>query len=277
MGVEYEHYILPVQRDHRPSAAALVRLIAALRRDRWIVAPDHPQLEELRGGPMNVGDSVTGWVERPANNPWAAQGVHGRPTRTPVIDAPTAAWLDGLAPVDVPAPLSNELRLAFPVDFVGDAFSTFEEAGIEYPFTFGADDLDPNYHVVELHLADDFVTHGGNTFDPVSTTCSCGAELGYPIDRVAYVPALPHPDRARRRCLACGTDLDPKRRAAEVRDGWTGQKRQLLGGVTYRFALRIDCHKGWPRDRGPITLRPELVDLVAKELGVPCEDVGGLY
>jgi hypothetical protein len=277
VGVEYEHFILPEQRDHRPSSAALVHLLGELRRGRWIVAPDHPSLEELGSGPMNTGDHVTGWFERPAINPRAALGAYGRPVRAPIPDEPTAAWFDGLVPADVPAPLANELQIAFPVDFVGDAFSTFEEVGIEYPFTFGNDDVDANYHRIELHVADDFVTHGSSAFDEIPATCTCGVDLAYHIDRIAYIPALPHDARARRRCHACGAAFDPRRWAGEVRDGWTGQKRLLIGGVTYLFALRIDCHKGWPRDRGPISLRSELVDLVASALGVRCEDVGALY
>ena len=82
--------------------------------------------------------------------------------------------------------------------------------------------------------------------------------------------------RIRHVCPTCNTRFDPKTRTATFTNGWTGEQIAYPGGITFRFAVRIDCHKGWPRGRGPITLRPELRDLIASVLDEPCEDVGGL-
>lgn len=279
MGVEYEHFVLPVRRDFRPSSETLARLVGELRRNHWVISDDHPHCASFTSGPMTTsGGKVTGYASPVGRNPKASLGRFGWPTVRNLPDPLDPAWLDTLTPADVPAPLSEELCLIFPVDVVGDEFSTFDEAELEYPFTFGADDLDANYHRIELHVSGDYVVDDcNNTFDGIDATCACGVELRYEVDRIEFIPAIFNPWRIKSTCPACTACFDPTTRSGAMRNGWTGAIDRLNGGLTYRFALRIDCGKGWPRKRGPLTLRPELRELVECVLGQPCEEMGGLY
>jgi hypothetical protein len=64
--------------------------------------------------------------------------------------------------------------------------------------------------------------------------------------------------------------------AFEVLDGWTGMPVPLAGGLTFRFALKVDCHKCWPREEEEgkrFQLRSEFLDLWRKLIGVPFDIV----
>lgn len=284
MGVEYEHWILPKRRDYVPSTQVVARFVELLRSKRWVLTPGMARFAELRGGygtPPDVrGEDDTGaYASLFGTNPHTPK--RGRPVYQPVPAPLDASWLDARMDERHPSPLAREIGLCFPIQIPDEELSTWEEAGLEYPFTFGEDDVF-NYHQITLYVADDFVTHDWtNTFQsPIDDSCQCGTKLRYDPDRdyPAYVAAHSIDGRIRRVCPTCKAPFDPTGRASVMNDGWEeGRSAPLPGGITFRFAVRIDCHKGWPREHGRISLKPELRELIEEVIGEPCEDFGGLY
>jgi hypothetical protein len=59
-----------------------------------------------------------------------------------------------------------------------------------------------------------------------------------------------------------------------VIDGWTGVSTPLLGGLTFGFALVVDCHKYFANEEEVgrrFHLRSEFLDLWSNFIGVPFE------
>jgi hypothetical protein len=151
---------------------------------------------------------------------------------------------------------------------VSSPVDTFEEAGIPYPFTFGADDT--TYHDLVIHLAHDFVHHSSEMIDPIDTRCACGQDLGYDRDG-----AIRYDPRIYAMCPWCGQAFDATRRTT-YRDGWTGAHGTILGAA-YRFAVIVDCGKGWPHERHPIAVAPRFLTLVEESFGERFDDFGDFY
>ncbi len=67
-------------------------------------------------------------------------------------------------------------------------------------------------------------------------------------------------------CPSCGRPFDPSSRIAKARNPQTGEPFEIQGGVTYRFAIMIECGKNLP-DQLAIELfstnpiKPELLEL----------------
>ena len=38
-----------------------------------------------------------------------------------------------------------------------------------------------------------------------------------------------------------------------IRDGWTGEECEAIGGTAYRFAIVVDCGKYWPGQEAVVT------------------------
>jgi hypothetical protein len=74
----------------------------------------------------------------------------------------------------------------------------------------------------------------------------------------------------------CARGFDPSGKKCQILDGWTGEPAPLLGGLTFRFALVVDCHKYWPHEEEAsrrFQLRPEFLDLWRRFIGVPFEQI----
>lgn len=255
MGVEYEHWILPRDRDHAPSAETFALLVEALREERWIVSDGAHACRALE-------DRSPGCKKR---------------QREGIPEQVTAEWVTSKLDTSSARAIDRELVLFFPVD-VDDTFETWAEADVRFPFTVGADETS-NYHEYQIFLADDFTawTNGGFT-ETVSGACDCGAELEYDV-LTEYPETLAAHDarRIRRSCPSCGARFDPGARSVAFQHGDGAAEEQLRGGLTFRFAIRIDCHKGWPRSSARLALAPELLALVSRVLGTAVEDVGAFY
>jgi hypothetical protein len=259
MGVEYEHWVLPKRRDYRPSTETVARLVEALRTEHWVAAEGEARVF----GP----------------NPNAAAGRRSRPITQPIPAPLSASWIDARLDAAHPDPLAREIGLYFRVELSDIDFADWQEAGIQYPFTFGEDDLS-NSHKIGIYLADDFVAHDWtNAFGRIDSTCACGLKLAYdPDEKLEYVAALVTDWRIKRTCPSCGAVFDPSLRTAEGTDGWDDNRRfEVPGGITFRFAVGIDCEKGWPRGQGRLALKPAFRELVERLCGEPFEDLGGLY
>src|SRR5262249_54073595 len=134
-------------------------------------------------------------------------------------------------------------------------------------------DSGPPYFHLSLILGDDYFHHTGENvtdFQEEATRCVCGEQLAH-WPGWAYGAAS---QRVRRICPQCGHRFDISGISCEVIDGWTGEHQPLQGGLTFRFALVVDCHKYWPREEETgrrYLLRPEFLELWYAHLNVPFE------
>jgi len=103
------------------------------------------------------------------------------------------------------------------------------------------------YCDLEFRFSDDFVANGNEYIDPIDETCRCGTVLGYwPEDGA---PDLFYSGRIHRVGPRCGEAFKPQERLAAARNAMTGDnKPPIRGGLTYRFAIVVDCGKSRPMD-----------------------------
>ena len=124
---------------------------------------------------------------------------------------------------------------------------------LNYPLTpeFKADDHG-GYYDFELLLSDDFVAEDGESIDPISTNCVCGHDLAYEPDEDIF-----YAGRIRRVCPQCRASYRPQDHETIIRDGFTGEESHIAGGLTYRFAISINCGKCWDQNatKNPTTDR----------------------
>jgi hypothetical protein len=246
MGVDYRVWVLPRQRSFRPSAEQFARLANALRDGNWAPMPDTPgqgsQIIELL-----PGNSVAG--KKPAR----VQGFDNIPF--------TSSWVEFHS--------QHELVMDWHV-------RNLREAGVQYPFVFDPyPDSGPPYFYVRLILGRDYFYWTGENvmpFDDATTECVCGEQLSFWTDWAHGTPS----QRIQMVCPQCGQRFDPSGKACDILDGWSGAPTPLIGGLTFRFALVVDCHKYWPHDEDAARrfhLRSGFLDLWRKTIEVPFETV----
>lgn len=243
MGVDYQVWVIPQQRAYRPSADQFANLANALRDGNWVPKPEangqRSQVLELLPGQTTVG----------------RQAVRGQPF---VVEPFTAGWVEFHT--------QHELLLSWNVQ-------NMIEADVKYPFLFDPyPDSGPPYFHVCLILGDGYFYWTGENvmpFDEQAVKCACGEQLSHDT---GWSPA--GSGRIHRKCPKCAQAFDPSEIACDMIDGWTGERRPLVGGLTYRFALLVDCHKYWPREQEDgkrFNLRTEFLDLWRTHIGVPFE------
>jgi hypothetical protein len=121
----------------------------------------------------------------------------------------------------------------------------------------------------------DYLYHTSEIIGPFkSTTCRCGAQLEYKLD---YNEAI-FRRKLRAECPNCQRPFDPSNLEAPYRNGFTGEHGALIkGGVSYLFAVIVDCGKCIPEADTEISIRPELKELCERHFGRPFYDVGDFY
>jgi hypothetical protein len=149
-----------------------------------------------------------------------------------------------------------------------------QQAGVRYPFVFDPyPDSGPPYFYIRLILGHEYFYETGENVVPFGesdTACACGEQLSYWTGWAHGVGS----QRIHHVCPKCGRAYDPSGKAGTILDGWTGEPAPLLGGITFRFALVVDCHKYWPHDEEACRrfhLRPEFLDLWRESIAVPFE------
>jgi hypothetical protein len=246
MGVDYLVWIIPKQRSFRPTADQLSGLANALRDGCWCPKTDAPG-QRSGFSELLPGDSVAG------KKPTRTQGFASEPF--------TPSWVEFHS--------EHELVLDWHVQ-------NQKEAGVQYPFVFDPyPDSGSTYFYVRLILGHEYFYWIGENvtpFDDADTRCVCGEQLAYwtgwahgvGSQRIHYV------------CPKCGRGFDPSGKTCQILDGWTGVPAPLLGGLAFRFALVVDCHKHWPHEEEEgrrFHLRPEFLDIWRKFIEVPFEQV----
>jgi hypothetical protein len=275
MGVEYRHFVMPLDRAFQPAFGRIATLVERLRAERWVLTPEHPAFEGQFNKPAEVRacERTGGRAERFGPNPSRSRRMRWE-TALPVPIPIDEAWLSALRDPGAADPQADELALIFPVNLPdGD----WDDLDVRYPFTFGEDE--PGYHDVIVLASRDFIHHSSENIDPVETACArCGADLGYEPDDRLFVVAADFHARIRARCPGCGAPFHPSAQRVEIRDGYTTSHAGLLaGGAAFRFAVVVDCSKGWPRGKGAPALHADLLRLCEETIGARCVSAGDFY
>ncbi len=259
MGVCLTHYIIPRDNTMRPEPDRIVALIEAWLEAGFIARPGSAALQCL--SPHLSAETGATFVI----DDWWLQVLEQDKSREP--RRTWSQWLAG-APKQAPYILVD-LRRAFSMPPVGDSLvalaspsasiawpiNNYPSMGTVYPFETlpdpaDNDDYGPSY-CLKIDLTDDFKNEftdnygGADGFcKQLDTHCNCGFDL-------IYTRTLQFEEkRIHRSCPECGLPFRPQDRPVEIRDGETGEKHVVPGGVCYRFAIIVDCGKDFPPPEG---------------------------
>jgi hypothetical protein len=244
MGIDCRFWMFPQQRAFRPNAEQFACLANSLRDGNWVPKPDAP------GQKSRIFELL------PVDSP---SPMAKKPTRVQAMDSQpfAAGWVEFHS--------QYELVVEWHVQ-------NLREAVVQYPFEFDPyPDSGPPYFYVRLILGQEFFYWTGENvmpFEDASTKCLCGEQLAYWTGWAHGAPS----ERIHRACPRCGKEFDPSGKVCKILDGWTGAASPLIGGLTFRFAMVVDCHKYWPHDREAskrFHLRADFLDLWRKCVGVP--------
>lgn len=258
MKAAYRHYLTPRSKALAPSHRAIAKLVERLRVDRWLLTTADPafgaQLEHVFDGAHH---RTGGFAKVTIDNPRPGSAPSPRDVTLPIPLPLTADWLDAHRSPHATDPRLSEIALLFPLAIRDGGFAAH---GLPYPFTFG--EGESTYHAIEVHRTHAFVRHAHATAAP-TVCCACGAELEWDPRSADSFPgkrllAIEGATRIDPECPRCGLAYEPD------------------GALAYRFAIVIDCGKGFPRERSPIVLRREFRAVCEDELGLALDDVGEL-
>ena len=257
MSAEYQRWLVAKGSYFSPSAAAIVKLIARLRSDKWVV--DASAVAQLRfeGRRQERARATGGYAVSTVENRFGNDVLAKiAASTTPQPAAISAEWLED--------PDREELRLVWPV--AGD-----EPLPVKYPLSHR-----PHANVsyaLELHRAHDYVYPISKGIDVVPTLCRCGEDLSFAWDDAELVPAFGASTGIYTECEDCSRTFDPSQGTALVTNPFTGKREEVRGGAAYRFALKVDCGTSFVADP-MLAFSPELVALVEDEFGRAFYEVG---
>ncbi len=264
MGAEYERWLIARGNVFSPSAEAIVKLVAKLREERWLVAPGAAELAtfQFRGRREQYGQATGAFAVRRVENTFG----EGRDALFARIAACTesvpaamdAAWLKD--------PSREDLNLVWLV--------SAEATTLRYPLTRRPDG--PTHYRFEIHRAADFVYPISESIDPLTTECRCGNDLAFEWDPAEYDNPFGATGGITTACTDCSRTFDPSKEGASVRNPFDGSEADVAGGAAYRFAIKVDCGKSFVPG-ADLAFAPELVDLVSGEFGRSFYQVGSLY
>jgi hypothetical protein len=264
MSDEYERWLISRQSTFSPSADAIVKLIAKLREEKWLVTPGAPELARMawKGAREPFGPKTGAYAIKRVENTFG----EGRDAIQARLAASTESVPATLDAEWLKHPSREDLNLVFWV--------STESPLLKYPLTRRPDG--PVSYKLELHRAHDFVYPVSDAIDDLDTECRCGNELAFDWDPDEWVNPFGATGGIFTECDECSRSFDPTKLTAAVRNPWGGTEKEVRGGAAYRFALKIDCQSRFVADP-TLAFAPELVALLEKEFGRDFYEVGSLY
>ena len=254
MGVEYRHYLIPEDNTYKPGPENLCRLVDALLAGGFVARAGTDAFRRMTFG----GYSDYEHAEQTGCYVHLGDGTYSS------FPCPCSAR-------DIAALGEQDFQLVWPVQ-------SSNESGLKYPLKPFPEWGDA-YYELQLHLETDFVYHTSEVIDPFRRVlCECGQSLEYDHE-TAWRRENPvyHDGRIRRTCPTCRRLFRPQELVARIRDGYTGEASHRVGGATYRFAVVIDCGKGFARKGWPIRATEEFLDPVTRALGQKLYEIGDFY
>jgi hypothetical protein len=252
MAAEYERWLIAKGNFYAPSSATVVKLVDALRKEKWIVDPASDDLGKLRfegNKRKEMARKFGGIAVKTVDNTFGKDKAARIAATTDVQPAPlTVEWLDD--------PSREEMRLVWPVDA--------EALPLRYPLTHAP--TGRVSYMLELHRAPEYVYPVADEIGVINTICNCGEDLTYEWDADEVVPAFRASNGIFAECSECSRTFDPAKLSAVMKNPFDGSEEELQGGAAYRFAIKIDCGDCFVEDPR-LTFAPELVALVEKECG----------
>lgn len=223
MGVETEFFIMPGTSHYRPSPDQVIALISRLRATKYLADPASQTFNPAchRGRIRSDGNAVHEGFE------WRLERVSQSGSLNELHD-------------QLAVNAYKDIKIRWPN-------SDLQASGLLYPLS-STPDSEAVYFDIEFHLAKDTVYYMSEIVEPFNepVQCKCGRPLTSfddgPQD-LFYSARLPN------ECAACHATTDFSGIPMVLRDAWTGDEVPFKGGVTYRFAVVIDCGKMHP-DRG---------------------------
>ena len=248
MGVYYSHYIIPRDNTVCPTTERIVALIEALHKSGYVVT-----LPPFRSG-QKVQRSVVP-TSVTTDDAWA-EFRRQNDEKVKVPASLFSKWLTRLTGHTPQVRLSPELKaVSFPLDeeslaalsSSGAVFrwqmNDFLKLGTVYPLSDVPDPAWASSYAIQVHLCDVFT----NVIDRYSgcgklnTLCICGQDLQCKTLGIHFDNT-----RIRRICQSCGQKFRPQDQIVELMEGATGTKFLQPGGLTYRFAIVVECGKDFP-------------------------------
>lgn len=248
MGVESKFYILPENSGYRAEPGKILQLIEALRAGGFLCDPKSPTFMASvhQAGSLSSAD-YEGFFWKLSSGPERHNGS---------LSALELCLAD-LQHSDV---------------LVGWPNSDLNLSGLKYPLSMvpGPQGV---YYDIEIHLAAETVYHTSEIIEPFDQIrCTCGAAVE------PFEPSEPTPlydSRLPNRCPACQSLMNYATLPMTLRDGWTDAASRALGGVTYRFAVVMDCGKYWPESGA--TVIPEFFGMIETALGIKTRVIRDFY
>jgi hypothetical protein len=263
MGIDYERWLIARGNVFSPGAEAIVKLVAQLRNEKWIVDPGSADLAkfELRGPREQRGQKTGAYAVRRIDNTFGA----GRDALLAKIAASTEGVPAALDTAWLNDPAREDLNLVWSVSTA----TPF----LRYPLTRRLDG--PVSYRLEIHRAADFVYPISETIEPLSCECRCGNDVSFDWDPDEIENPFGATSGIWTACGECSRTFDPSKEVASVGNPFDGSKQEVSGGCAYRFAIKVDCGERFVRDP-KLAFAPELVALVEKVFGRDFYEVGAL-
>jgi hypothetical protein len=255
MGVEYAHYLIPRDNTFKPSPELLARLIDALVANGFL---------------PNTSDAGA-----------AARPVAQTGTDYDFARPECALHVSGCAEALFTCPSTvDEIQSLGEQDYrIVCSVSDSKASGLDYPLE-PFPEFDDVYYDLEIHMGIGYIYHVSENIAPFdSVACQCGKSLEYfqyddDDELIESAPAFTD-FRIQRTCPSCGALFRPQDKVTSIKDGWTGEASQLVGGATYLFAVVVDCGKGFAREGRPtIRAAERFRQTVETALGQEIYEVG---
>lgn len=264
MSGEYERWLIARGNTFSPSAAAIAKLVAKLRAERWLVDPASSDIAalEFQGAREQFAQKTGAYALKKVPNDFGKdrEGLFAKiaASTESVPVALDAEWLDH--------PSRADLNLIWPVRAA--------KSPLRYPL--GRQPDGPARYQFEIHRAVDFVYPISDSIDPLPTECHCGNELSFEWDPDEIVNPFGATAGISTECEECSRTFDPTKVSANITEPFSEAVEDVRGGAAYRFAIKVDCKERFVADAAQ-AFHPELVSLLENEFGRSFFEVGSLY
>jgi hypothetical protein len=144
-----------------------------------------------------------------------------------------------------------------------------EELRMVWKAASGKSPLTAAAQTIEIQRAPDFVYPVRKGIGTLDTECRCSEDLSFEWDEEELTPAFTESTGIYTECEECSRTYDPAKVTAKIVDPVTGQKDEINGGASYRFALKATSAE-------PATFNPELRAFMEKEFNRSFYEIGAV-